>query len=103
MSPRQLLIGSKLGSPELCCMAAVPVRLSGHTISQFKPRTATHRVSNRQLETIRNGRNPFKIKQITFSNRPKISGFQQPPPSHFVPPRPPAPSRPDRPPVLQSL
>jgi hypothetical protein len=27
--------------------------------------------SNRQLETIRNARNPFKIMQITFSNRPK--------------------------------
>src|ERR1700675_3356315 len=28
--------------------------------------------SNRQLETIRNRRNSFKNKQITFSNRPKI-------------------------------
>jgi hypothetical protein len=27
--------------------------------------------SNRQLETIRNGRNPFEIKQMNFSNRPK--------------------------------
>jgi hypothetical protein len=29
--------------------------------------------SNRQLETIRNGRNPFNNMQMTFSNRPKIS------------------------------
>jgi hypothetical protein len=27
--------------------------------------------SNRQLETIRNGRNPFEIKHMNFSNRPK--------------------------------
>jgi hypothetical protein len=27
--------------------------------------------SNRQLETIRNGRNPFEFNQMTFSNRPK--------------------------------
>jgi hypothetical protein len=27
--------------------------------------------SNRQLETIRNGGNPFKNMQMTFSNRPK--------------------------------
>jgi hypothetical protein len=34
-------------------------------------RITTHSISNRQLETIRNGRNPFEIKQMTFSNRPK--------------------------------
>jgi hypothetical protein len=31
-------------------------------------------ISNRQLETIRNGRNPFEIRQMTFSNRPKKTG-----------------------------
>ena len=35
--------------------------------------------SNRQLETIRNRRNPFKIMQITFSNRPKKTGSNLPP------------------------
>ncbi len=29
--------------------------------------------SNRQLETIRNRRNPIRMNQMTFSNRPKIS------------------------------
>jgi hypothetical protein len=32
--------------------------------------------SNRQLETIRNGRNPFTINQMTFSNRPKKTQVQ---------------------------
>jgi hypothetical protein len=35
--------------------------------------------SNRQLETIRNGRNPFTINQMTFSNRPKKTGVERAP------------------------
>jgi hypothetical protein len=34
-------------------------------------RIMAYSISNRQLETIRNGRNPFEIKQMNFSNRPK--------------------------------
>jgi hypothetical protein len=36
-------------------------------------RITTHGLSNRQLETIRNGRNPFRNRHMTFSNRLKIS------------------------------
>ena len=50
---------------------------------QFQPTELPD--SNRQLETIRNRRNPLRIKQIAFSNRPKKpkldSGLSNPPAS----------------------
>jgi hypothetical protein len=39
--------------------------------TRYKPLATSHCISNRQLETIRNRRKPFKIMHMTFSNRPK--------------------------------
>jgi hypothetical protein len=39
--------------------------------TRYKPLATSHYISNRQLETIRNRRKPFKIMHMTFSNRPK--------------------------------
>src|ERR1700675_4806938 len=43
--------------------------------------------SNRQLETIRNGRSPFKINRLTFSNRPKKTNSIFAAPGEFTRPR----------------
>ena len=44
-------------------------------------------ISNRQLETIRNGRSPFKINRLTFSNRPKKTNSIFAAPGEFTRPR----------------
>jgi hypothetical protein len=43
--------------------------------------------SNRQLETIRNGRNPLKINRMTISNRPKKTESIIAAPGEFTRPR----------------
>jgi hypothetical protein len=51
-----------------------PARENSHT-GCHAPLTANPWISNRQLETIRNSRNLFRITQINFSNRPKKMPF----------------------------
>jgi hypothetical protein len=50
-----------------------PAQSPPYGVPRHSPLVTRHCLSNRHLETIRNGRNPFEFNQMTFSNRPKIT------------------------------